>query len=168
MLRVWDTLERWIVGVLGAFALLLSVWQIVGRYISRDLAMPWAEELAVYVIIWAALLTASQLVRNDGHVRADIIVRLLRPERQRALEIVNCILAVVFCAALAWYGWLATLDAWEIGEKSMTALAFPMWLYYAALPVAAALMTVRYAIRLFEWSFRFDPRTMAVQSGRES
>jgi len=168
MLRLWDAAERWIIGLLGVTALAICVWQIVGRYISPRLALAWGEELSVYVIIWAALLTGSQLVRSDGHVRADIVLRMLPPRRQRAVEIVNCALAAAFCAGLAWFGWLAAWDAWEIGERSTTALAFPMWIYYAALPVAALLMTIRYLIRLFEWSFRFDPARMKVESGHES
>ncbi len=167
VLRLWDTVERWIIGVLGTVALVICLWQIVGRYISNDLALVWGEELSVYVIIWGALLTASSLVRDDGHVRADLIIRLLRPERQRAIEIFNCAVAVVFCAGLAWYGWLVTYDAYDIGEKSMTSLAFPMWVYYASLPTTAVLMTVRYVIRLYEYCFAYDAETMAVQSGRE-
>lgn len=168
MLRLWDDVERWIVGILGTVALLICVWQIVGRYISNDLALAWGEELSVYVVIWAALLTGSQLVRDDGHVRADIILRLLTPSGQRWVEVVNCLLAVGFCFGMAYFGYLATMDAYEIGEKSMTSLAFPMWIYYASLPASAALMSLRYVIRLYQWSFRFDPERMEVQSGRES
>ena len=41
-------------------------------------------------------------------------------------------------------------------------LQFPMWIYYAALPVGGLLMTVRYLIRLYRYVFRFDPATMTV------
>lgn len=168
MLQIWDKLERWIIGILGAAALVICLWQIVGRYISTDLALAWGEELSVYVIIWAALLTGSALVREDGHVRADLVIRLLKPVQQRWIEVFNCTVAVVFCAALVWYGYLVAYDAYDIGEKSMTALAFPMWIYYAALPTTGALMFIRYVIRLYGYCFRYDPKTMALQSGHES
>lgn len=168
MLRLWDDVERWIIGILGSVSLLICVWQIVGRYISNDLALAWGEELSVYVVIWAGLLTSSQLVREDGHVRADIILRLLTPSGQRWVEVVNCAVAFLFCTAMTYFGYLATMDAYDIGEKSMTSLAFPMWIYYAALPVSAALMSIRYIIRLHQWTLRFDPEHMEVQSGRES
>lgn len=168
MLQLWDKVERWIIGILGAAALVICLWQIVGRYISTKLALAWGEELSVYVIIWAALLTASSLVREDGHVRADLIVRLLKPERQRWIEVFNCAVAVVFCAGLAWYGYLVAYDAYDIGERSMTSLGFPMWVYYASLPATAALMFLRYVIRLYRYCFRYDPQSMALQSGHES
>ena len=37
-----------------------------------------------------------------------------------------------------------------------------MWLYSAALPTGAALMSGRYLIRLYRYLFAFDPATMTV------
>jgi len=168
VLAWWDRIERWAIGLIGAAALLICLWQIVGRYISNELSLPWGEELSVYMIVWAAFLTASALVRDDGHVRADLLMRMLSPARQRWLEVVNCTIALVFCAGLAWYGWIVTVDAYELGEASNTMLRFPMWIYYACLPAGAVLMTLRYAARLYRFTLQFDPNQMSVHSGRES
>ena len=53
------------------------------------------------------------------------------------MEIVTCTLAIVFCALLAWFGFEVARDAWQLDERSLTPLAFPMWLYYASLPLGA-------------------------------
>lgn len=168
ILRLWDVTERWVVGILAVAALAVSLWQIAGRYVSSQFAISSGEELAVYLIIWAALLSSSALVRDDGHVRADLVVRLLKPAQQRIVEMVNCSIAVGFCAGLAWYGAIVTYDAYDIGERSVTSLGFPMWVYYAALPVAALLMTIRYIIRLFTLAFRFDPDAMHLHANHQS
>jgi TRAP-type C4-dicarboxylate transport system permease small subunit len=47
-------------------------------------------------------------------------------------------------------------------ETSSTGLAFPMWIYYSALPAGGALMSVRYIIRFFRYVLCFDPATMAL------
>ena len=167
-LRVWDVVERWIIGILGTSALVICLWQIIGRYLSTSFATSWGEELSVYLIIWATLLTASGLVRDDGHVRADLIVAQLSDANQRRVEIFNCAVAVAFCAGLAWFGYLVTRDAYELGERSMTSLSFPMWLYYAALPTTAELMTVRYVIRLVQFVFWYDPAAMRLHSNQDS
>lgn len=168
MLGWWDRIERLAIGVIGAAALAICLWQIVGRYISNDLALPWGEELSVYMVVWAVFLTASALVRDDGHVRADLLLRTMAPERQRWVEVFNCAIAVIFNAGLTWYGWLLTADSFDLGEVSNTMLRFPLWIYYACLPTGAALMTLRYAARLYRFTMKFDPHTMAVHSGRES
>jgi len=71
------------------------------------------------------------------------------------------------CLALTWYGAFAAFDSYDMGERSNTALGFPLWLYYSALPVSAGLMSMRYARRLWQFCFAFDPATMEVHSGRE-
>ena len=55
----------------------------------------------VYLIIWAVMIVSSELVRTDGHVRPDLVLRLVGPQTQRLLECLNCLVAIVFSAGLA-------------------------------------------------------------------
>ena len=149
-------------GLLGLIALVIGVLQVVGRYIDPARAISYAEEVIVYLIIWAIMIVSSQLVRRDGHVRPDLVLRLLPPRYLRIAEIFNCLVAIVFCGALVWYGWEIVDTSLLINETSSTDLQFPMWIYYLSLPVGSALMLVRYVMRLARFAFFFDPVTMTV------
>jgi C4-dicarboxylate transporter, DctQ subunit len=161
-MKLWDRIEETLVGLLGLIALAIGLWQVVGRYFDPERAISYAEEVIVYLVIWAIMIVSSQLVRRDGHVRPDLVLRLLPPKVLRWVEIFNCLAALVFCVALVWYGWQIVDTALLIDEHSSTDLQFPMWIYYLALPVGSALMAVRYLIRLIRFAFYFDPRTMTV------
>jgi C4-dicarboxylate transporter DctQ subunit len=63
---------------------------------------------------------------------------------------------------MIWYGWQIVDTSLMLDERSSTDLAFPMWIYYGAMPVGGVLMAVRYVIRLYRFLFRFDPATMAL------
>jgi C4-dicarboxylate transporter DctQ subunit len=158
----WDKAERFLIGVLGACAMLIGLVQVVGRYVAPRYAISWAEEVIVYLIIWGIMLAASQLVRTDSHVRPDLVLRAVSPPVQRWMEVVNCIVALAFCAGLAWYGWSIVETSWLLDERSSSDLQFPMWLYSAAVPTGALLMSGRYLIRLYRYLFAFDPETMTV------
>ena len=158
----WDKAERLLIGLLGAGAMLVGLVQVVGRYVAPRYAISWAEEVIVYLIIWGIMLAASQLVRTDGHVRPDLVLRAVSPRVQRWMEAVNCLVALVFCAGMAAYGWSIVETSWMLDERSSSDLQFPMWLYSAAVPTGAALMAVRYLIRLYRYLFAFDPETMTV------
>jgi C4-dicarboxylate transporter DctQ subunit len=161
-LRWWDKIEETLVGLLGLIALVIGLLQVIGRYLDPERAISYAEEVIVYLIIWAIMIVSSQLVRRDGHVRPDLVLRLLPPRYLRLVEIFNCVVAVVFCAALVWYGYEIVDTSLLIDETSSTDLQFPMWIYYLALPVGSALMLVRYLMRLVRFTFYFDPATMTV------
>ena len=96
----WDKIEETLVGLLGLIALVIGLLQVVGRYIDPARAISYAEEVIVYLVIWAIMIASSQLVRRDGHVRPDLVLRLLPPRYQRIVEIFNCLVAIVFCGAL--------------------------------------------------------------------
>jgi C4-dicarboxylate transporter DctQ subunit len=158
----WDWIEETLVGLLGLIALVIGLLQVIGRYFDPARAISYAEEVIVYLIIWAIMIVSSQLVRRDGHVRPDLVLRLLSPRWLRIAEIFNCLVAIVFCGALVWYGWEIVDTSLLIGETSSTDLQFPMWIYYLALPVGSALMLLRYVMRLVRFTLYFDPATMTV------
>jgi C4-dicarboxylate transporter DctQ subunit len=158
----WDKAERFLIGLLGLAAMIIGLVQVVGRYVAPHYAISWAEEVIVYLIIWGIMLAASQLVRTDGHVRPDLVLRAVPARVQRWMEVTNCIAALAFCIGLAWYGWSIVETSWMLDERSSSDLQFPMWLYSAAVPTGALLMSGRYVIRLYRYLFAFDPATMTV------
>jgi C4-dicarboxylate transporter, DctQ subunit len=158
----WDWIERTLVGALGAFALMIAAVQVFGRYIDPAGAITWAEEVIVYVAVWAMMITSSQLVRTNGHVRPDLVLRILPPKVQRWVEVFNCLVALAFTFGMMWYGWDVVNGALLLDQRSSTDLQFPMWIYYTALPAGGALMFIRYIIRLVRYICFFDPNTMAV------
>jgi C4-dicarboxylate transporter DctQ subunit len=159
---IWDRVERTLVGVLGAIAMLVGLIQVVGRYFFPAYAISWAEEVIVYLVVWGVMVISSQLVRTDGHVRPDLVLRLVGPKGQRWMETFNCVVALVFCVGMVWYGLNIVLSSYGLDEHSSTDFGFPMWIYYSALPTGGFLMLVRYTIRLWRYLFAFDPTTMTV------
>jgi C4-dicarboxylate transporter DctQ subunit len=148
MMKVWDRVEQTLAGVLGLAALAFALWQALSRYFFPHQSISFAEEVIVYLVIWAIMIVSSQLVRTDSHVRPDLVLKVVPAGVARWMEIFNCIAAIVFCAALAWYGREVVETALLIDERSASDLRFPMWIYYAALPAGGLLMTLRYSIRL--------------------
>ena len=161
-MRLWNFVERSLIGVLGALALAIGTYQVIGRYVDQRIAFQYGDEVVVYLTVWAVFLATSQLVRTDGHVRPDIVLRLLPPQAQRWVEAFNCCVALVFCAGLMWCGYQVARSSFDLDERSITGLEFPMWIYYASVAAGGGLMLVRYLIRLYGYVFRFDPATMVI------
>jgi TRAP-type C4-dicarboxylate transport system permease small subunit len=168
LLHGWNSVERKAIGLLSASALGIATYQMIVRYLIPGMAQSWTGEIVIYLLVWAVFLAGSSLVHDDAHVRADLVLRLLPSKSQRPLELFNISFAIIFCLVLTYYGALATLDAWRMDERSISALRFPMWLYYAALPVGVGLMTLRFIVRLYVYLFMYDAKSMSVHSGRES
>ncbi len=161
-MQTWSWLERAVVGLLGLLALCVGLAQVIGRYVYPDLGSGWGDEVMVYLIIWAVMIVSSELVRTDGHVRPDLVLRLMSSRMQRLVECMNCLVAIVFAAGLAWYGWEIVDTAMLLDERSFSGLNFPMWVYDASLPVGSVLLGLRYVLRFWRYAFHYDPATMTV------
>ena len=69
----WTWVEKFIVGLLAFAATLIAFYGVITRYIFKR-PPDWAEEIVIYLIIWAVFITASILAEEKGHVAATLIV----------------------------------------------------------------------------------------------
>lgn len=149
LLRAWSRVEDIVVGLLAAISLCIIMYTIVVRLAVPSLTPSWADETTVYLMIWAIFIALSGVTSENRHVRADLVTNSLSRRYQAALELLSSICGAAFAALLAWYGLAVAVDAWEFGDLSTTTLRFPMWIYYACLPVGATLMAIRYTILVY-------------------
>ncbi len=168
LLRAWNDAERLLLGLIGIAALVLATYQAGARYLSPWHQFVWADEVVVYLLAWAAFIGASQLIFLDSHVRADVFVRHAPERWQRRIEIFNCAIALILCITLAYYGAIATGEAWRFDERSNTGAQFPLWIYYAGLPLSGILMTLRFMHRLYLQMAHPQRLKQAMGTGRES
>ena len=89
MMKLWDRAEQTLAGLLGLVALGLALWQVASRYFFPQQAISFAEEVIVYLMIWAIMIVSSQLVRTDSHVRPDLVLNLAPLRVKRWLEVFN-------------------------------------------------------------------------------
>lgn len=149
LLGAWDRAEQIAIGSLAAYGLFAAMYQTVTRYAFPQASGEWSDETMVYALIWAVFLASSSLVRSDGHVRADMFLRMLGDRGRRRVEVFNTLVALAFTLLLTWYGVLIAWEGWLWDERSMTTVRFPMWVYFAAVPVGGGLMVLRYLRRLY-------------------
>jgi C4-dicarboxylate transporter DctQ subunit len=149
ILRAWSAVESTIVGLLAAITLCIVLYTIVVRLVAPGLTPSWADETTVYLMIWATFIALSGVTAQNRHVRADLVTNALSRRYQAGLELLSFVCGGAFTALLAWYGLAVARDAYEFGDLSTTTLRFPMWIYYACLPVGAGLMTIRYVILVY-------------------
>jgi len=120
--------------------LILDVWLgVLVRYVI-DLPITFTEELARYLMIWAALLAVSCGIARRAHVGVLVVLETLPQPARRALEIAFDLIAFGFFALLFVYG----IGFAESGGRQFT-MIYDMTKFWPhlAVPVAAALCCVQ-------------------------
>lgn len=137
-----EKLNWWVERLCAALVavLVIDIWfGIVARYVL-ELGITWTEELARYIMIWAALLAISCAAHRREHIGLDFISRLLPPGPRRILQVAIDSLGIAFFLFLFVYGIGMTADG-----ASQFAMIFGMTMVvpYAAVPVSAVLTALQ-------------------------
>ncbi len=154
-MRVWNWVEKFVVGLLAFVATACAFYGVIMRYVFKA-APDWMEEIVIYMMIWAVFLMASTLVEVKGHVAATLIVERFSSRTRRILAVFNAILALGFCLLISWYGFRIVYQAYIFDERSLTGLRFPLWIPYLSVAAGCTLVSLRYLIRIYRLLFRFD------------
>lgn len=116
--------------VFFAYMLLAVLVQVVGRYF--DVSIDWAAETATLAQVWMVLLAAGIAMRENLHVRVDVLVNRLPEAVVRVLTLCVTVVCLWFLS-LTIMGSLALVEVGRIAVSPV--LRLPMWIAYLCLPL---------------------------------
>ncbi len=163
--RIWGRIEDTIIGIFSAIALGLVCFEVLARYFVPSILPDWGSEVTIYLVVIAVMIAGSPLVLSGRHIRADLFVRLLPSGAQRIIELLNLVVGFLYCAIIAKLGYDVVAFAQMLDIRSDSSLQFKQWIFYIILPLAFGLMTVRYAIQVWRFVFRFEPSMLPGHDG---
>lgn len=133
------------------------------RIVPGMLGVPWANEVAEYALYLITMLTAPWLLRRGMHIRIDVLLRAIPPRLAWVCEWAVDLIALVCCAAIAWYGVKAVLSSHAISGMVVKVLSIPEWWLLAPLPATFALLAIEVLFRMQRlYAAERGPRTDAV------
>jgi TRAP-type C4-dicarboxylate transport system permease small subunit len=137
--------ERWLTAILKAFGILLIVVMlgvvclgIVTRYFVQY-PLPWTDEAARFLLVWASFLGAAIGVREGLHFEVDLLVRILAPALQRGTRLVAQVAVLTLGGTLLYTGLVALRSA---STQTSPGLQISMTIPYSIVPVSGGLMVL--------------------------
>lgn len=144
ILHLWSRLETVLIGLLVLCALFTFMGGAAVRVLAPQHAVDWADEVALYFIVWASIIAGSVLAAEGRHINTEFITGALPPRWTKAAAIFTFALTLAFCAVMAWYGWQAFEFSKMLDDRSGSSLRTPQaWFLFLALPVGMALMVAK-------------------------
>lgn len=109
----WLALAMVLVGAFNAVA------RYAGRYIGVNLSSNLYLELQWYLFSVLFLLGAAWVLKEDGHVRVDVLYARLSPRVRGWINVVGLVVLLIpFCAFTLWTAWPAVRNSWAVRETS--------------------------------------------------
>lgn len=161
-------LDRWLTRVenvlaaLGIAVLIFIIGAVCTEIVLRTFfARPqvWVIEFSEYGLLYVTFLGTAWLMRQDGHVRVDLLTNALDRDWKRRLALASEAIGCTVSVVLTVFGVIVTLDAHRRGLFKPTVLEFPTWIVLLVIPVGAALLALRFVQRFIAlWRRTLEPR----------
>ncbi len=110
--------------------------QVVFRYLLQA-PLAWSEELARFLLMWMASLSAAYAFKTRSHFALKFVVDRFNPSMQRAIGTSVTLLVVGFLAVFAWQSLKFTV---EVRNMSAPATQMSMAVPYSSALVGSVLM----------------------------
>lgn len=153
-------LEEFFLGGTILFTSILLFVNVILRYVFHH-SIYWAEELVRYMMVWLIFFGGSQVVRKEGHIRVDVVLRMLPPRGQRIWEIAVNVINILMLAVLFWFSMQQCLRVFASQQVS-PAMELPLGLVYLSVPCGCLLMMLRYTQRLIKLIFAHAVEPAAI------
>lgn len=125
----------------------LTCWQVFTRYILGN-PSSWSEELVSYMFAWMALLGASIVTSERGHMNIPILTERAGPGLQKALHCLGECIAFVFSAVILIFGGVQIANL-AMGQMT-SSLGVPIGVFYVVLPLCGVLNMVFTALNIHD------------------
>ncbi len=137
-----DRFEKGAVTVLLGTMTIVVFLQVFFRFVLKG-SLPWSEELARYVMVWAVFFGASMGAKTGAHIGVEAFVNFFPNNIRRSMIIVSAVFTQIFCAFVFVLSLQVVVSISEM-EQVSPAMEIPMYIPYIAVPVGAILMSVRF------------------------
>ena len=143
LLGIIHRLEDSLLAILLLSMLFLACAQIVLRNVF-DAGLLWADPLLRNMLLWIALLGATAASRDNRHITVDVLTRVLPIWVRKQTRVFTSLFTATVTALIAYHG--ARFAYIEFESNQSVVAGIPVWVFEGIIPIAFALITLRYLI----------------------
>jgi TRAP-type mannitol/chloroaromatic compound transport system permease small subunit len=150
--------SSWLVLLMVVLGASNAAGRYVGEYMGMTLSSNALAEGQWYAFSMIFLLGSADTLRQDKHVRVDLIYGRLGMRGRAITNLIGGLLALLpFCFALLYFSWPSVSESWRVLEQSADPGGLPRYPIKSVILVAFVLLalqgfatTAKQIIRLYE------------------
>jgi TRAP-type C4-dicarboxylate transport system permease small subunit len=118
-----------------------------------DSGFVWIDPLLRILVLWLGLIGATVASRHNKHIRIDLLSHYFERNTHRLIQALVGQVSAWTCLIIAWYGfdWIKL----DYADDLTSFAGLPAWLVEIIVPLAFALIGLRYLLRSRMWAQRY-------------
>ncbi|MFC2013663.1 TRAP transporter small permease [Chloroflexota bacterium] len=155
--------SMWFASSIFVGAMLIVCLDVVMRYFLNS-PMIWAGEICEYILLGIAFLSAGWILKEEGHIKVELVLARLKPKNQALLNGITSILGAVVLLIITWYAFETTWDNFVRGVPIMKSLWLPKAPLLSIVTLGTCLLFIQFVRR--SASYLTSWRELASQEQR--
>ena len=145
--KILDRILNVLAGVSFLAMVALTCWQVFTRYILKN-PSSWSEELVSYLFGWMALLGASIVVGERGHMNIPIVVDRMGEKGKKFFAVFAEVIGCLFAMVILVFGGVQ-ITSLAMGQMT-SSLGLPVGVFYIVLPLSGILNMIYTGLNIVE------------------
>jgi TRAP-type C4-dicarboxylate transport system permease small subunit len=162
ILRILHGIEDGILVCVLLAMILLAFAQIILRNLAGT-GFVWGDAMLRIMVLWIGMVGAMIATREDNHITVDLLTHLFSVRGKTAVRIATDLFTSVTCGLLAYSSMQFLLDEYAAGGLAFAGV--PAWAAESILPVAFAVISIRYFIYFTRHASRTFGKTPDGKAG---
>lgn len=129
---------------------------VFGRYIFNRVP-PWTEQFALFAMTWFAMFSIALAVRDDSHVKMEVIDNLVSEKVLNYFKLFGCLCTAVFGIVMVIYGVKISQLTWT---SLLSSFRVPVGLQYASAVAGGVFMITNAIVFCIEMFAKFHDKNM--------
>lgn len=150
--RLFNNFEY--VALITALAIMVIVIfsQVVMRYVFNN-SLSWSEEFARYLFVWFSWMGVSAGVKDQEHLKVDILLTALdKRGLLKTKEVINIVVSLIWLATtliVTYYGFQLVMRQMSLNVVT-PAMRLPVWIGYLSVPACSTVVGIRLIVKMME------------------
>jgi TRAP-type C4-dicarboxylate transport system permease small subunit len=136
----------WLAGFLMMFSLITVCIDVVLRYFFNR-PTGWVLQISEYILLYIPFLAAAYVLREESHIRIDIVLNRLTPKAQGVANLITSVLGFFVLCTLTYYGVTVSIDYIQRGVPTLKYLKIPEFLVIMVIPIGCFLFALQFVRR---------------------
>lgn len=136
----------WFSGLLMIFSLVSVCVDVLLRYFFNR-PSGWVLQISEYILLYIPFLSAAYVLKEDGHIRVDIILNLLSKRANNLLNTITSVIGAGVLFILSYYGCVITIDMFIRKVPTLKYLKIPEFLVVMVIPAGCFLFGIQFVRR---------------------
>jgi len=148
-----------IIMVVISTILILGLTLIVGADITLRYVflrpLGWVKEVSEYILVALGFLVAAWILKDDGHVKMDLLLNKVNPKVQTVMNIITSIMSALVVLIVTWFTLRVMADFYRTKLVTPSVLEPPKWILLIPIFVGSLLLAIQFIRRTFSFIARW-------------